>query len=324
MELRRSDTGNILTTETTAIIQTKLDTYKNNDAVSCVWFTSHDPDLFSFGLDGASKNPDLLKNIHSMATDIRNYNKITLTMYGGAMTGTAFAAFAGSKFKLGANTLSLKLTELAQGSIPAAGLAYYFANAYEGGTAMARYLAVTGRAVRADELYQMGLLTHLVEEEAQNTLTHALAETLPAPHEDAKLNIERDTGTVVRELSVAELLDTMHIEEDMDVQGHSLWNKYILVPPGRWDTLEPEEDVSNDLVTIDEQVKATFAASSSIANTREALQAIHAPWAQEALQRMNALDADVLQQWWDLTAFAADKKNKLPEVLDMELSLYCK
>jgi enoyl-CoA hydratase/carnithine racemase len=324
MELRRSDTGNILTTETTAIIQARMETYKNNDAVSCVWFTSHDPDLFSFGLDGASKNPDLLKNIHSMALAIPSYNKITLAMYGGAMTGTAFAAFAGSKFKLGANTLSLKLTELAQGTLPAAGLAYYFANAYEGGTAMARYLAATGRSVHADELFQMGLLTHLVEEEAQNTLTHTLAETLPAPHEDAKLKVERDTGTVVRELSVAALLDTMHIEEDMDVLGHAAWNKYILVPPGRWDTLPPEEDVSQDLTTIDEQVTACFGANNSIADTRTALGAIDSPWAREALQRMDALDAGLLQQWWDLTAFAADTKNKLPEVLEQELALYCK
>jgi enoyl-CoA hydratase/carnithine racemase len=319
LELRHSKTGNILTKEVTSIIEDKLENMKKNDAISCVWFASHDPDLFSFGLDGSAKDQDVLKRVHSMATLIKNYNKITLTMYGGVMTGTAFAAFAGSKYRLGASTLSLKITELSQGSFPGAGLAHFFANAYDGGMAMARYLAISGREVRAHDLFSMGLLTHLVEEEAQNSLTHALAETIANPAEDAQLNIPRDTGTVVRESSVAELLDTMHIESDLDILSHSAWDKYILVPPGRWDTLEPEEDNSNDLITIDSQVKLCFDEKFSVDETRKALSAINKPWATEALKRMDALDAKVLQNWWRLTAFANDKTKKLPEVLAEEL-----
>ena len=126
--------------------------------------------------------------------------------------------------------------------------------------------------------------------------------------------------------SVAGLLDTMHIECDMDVLSHKAWNDFVLVPPGRWDTEEVKcprgAGEVEELEEIEQQIAALFA-SDDVAAVQAALAsaaAEDAPWAAEAKVRMAALDDVLVQKWWDLTAHARDTKS-LEEVLRKEIEL---
>ena len=284
MELRRPHDGNVLDTETTAMVNTHIANLGSNSAVQTLIFTSEDPDMFSLTM-GSPGGADMLSGMHSMAKAIADSDKETVTMYGGAMTGTAFASFAPSNHRLGSNVVSFRLAELSQGQLPACGLAYYFAGSdkfHGDGTAMARYLAVTGRAVRADQLFSMGLLTHLVEEGAHDSLMQALAHTSPSSEDLGDMS-NQDAPT--RMQSVAGLLDTMHIECDMDVLSHKAWNDFVLVPPGRWDTEEVKGPRGagevEELEEIEQQIAALFA-SDDVAAVQAALAsaaAEDAPWA---------------------------------------------
>lgn len=44
---------------------------------------------------------------------------------------------------------------------------------------MVRYLAVSGRRISAQEMYTLGLLTHIVPDKADSALARAIAETVP-------------------------------------------------------------------------------------------------------------------------------------------------
>lgn len=322
LELRRSADGNMLDNETCAAVIRVLERFEENDVVQSILFSSEDPDLFSLTL---SNDKDSLKELHNMIRAVNTSTKDTVVMYGGAMTSTAYAAFAGSKYKLGSCTMKLKMSELQEGKLPTAGVAHYFAKSYSdnGGAAMARYLAVSGREVRADELFKMGLLTHLVEEGAQDSLTHALAHTHPSTDDLAEVN---NRNGVIRQQSISGLLEMMHIESDMNVLGSEFWNQYVLVPPGRWDTLAKEDagidDTLEDLEIIHDQIALCFDPKErSVEGTKELLRAVGKPWARHALECMDALDTDRMQQWWELTVFATDAKMSLDDVLAKEQEL---
>lgn len=45
---------------------------------------------------------------------------------------------------------------------------------------MARYLAISERVIYSNDLYSLGLLTHLVEEQPHDSLAHAFAHTFPS------------------------------------------------------------------------------------------------------------------------------------------------
>ena len=321
LEMRRPMHGNILDTETTAMITSKVNMLATNNVVQCLLFSSEDPDMFSISTIAKNNNSHEIESLHEMSKTINNSKKVTVCMYGGAMTSTAYSAFAGCDYKLGSNVVEFKMTELSQGTLPAAGTAYYFAHSKATGIEMARYLAVTGRLVRADEMYLMGLLTHLVEENAQSSLTHAIAHTIPSKED---LEDSKNPDAVSREQSIQGLLDIMHIgdEGNMDITNHEIWNDFVLVPPGRWDTLDEEETIDpnevEDLETIHEQVAACF--GGNLESTYKLLEAVDKPWSRDALQRMQVLDKTLVEQWWDLTAFAKAKKG-LNDVLAKELEL---
>ena len=46
-------------------------------------------------------------------------------------------------------------------------------------TQLARYLALSGRALTAHDLYMLGLVTHIVENEAHHSLGVCLGNTMP-------------------------------------------------------------------------------------------------------------------------------------------------
>ena len=143
LQLSYPSTGNVLNKNTTSMVKSKLESFVDNVSVQAVIFDSKSPDVFSTSFDEKSKNDaGTVSGINSMAKSIIDFTKssgkATMTVYDGRMNGTAYAAFAGSKYRLAGPSTSLVVDELLKGVLPSGGMAYYFAKAYDGGVAMAR------------------------------------------------------------------------------------------------------------------------------------------------------------------------------------------
>ena len=212
---------------------------QNNSAVKVLIFQSSSFDMFSVGLNG-EKSPEEVESLHNLGVAITDSKTPTVAVYGGELNGTAYAAFAGCTYKLGTPSFHFRIDEILEhNTMPMGGLAYYFNKASPDGAAMARYLAISGHNVSGEEMYAMGLLSHLVEEDPQSSLTNAMAHTLP----------DRGAGeykSPVRGDSIKELLDDMNVDCDLDVFQSELWDQYLLVPPNRQDAQEKEVIVPLD------------------------------------------------------------------------------
>lgn len=85
------------------------------------------------------------------------------------------------------------------------------------------------------DLYNLGIVTHLVEEDPYDNLSHAIAHTIPdnaLKHSDVQ-----EPGTDITALE--DLLSTMHVDSETneDVLKHESWDKLLVVPIQEW---EPE------------------------------------------------------------------------------------
>jgi enoyl-CoA hydratase/carnithine racemase len=309
-----------MTARTTSILRERVENLQSNTAVKALLFASISPDLFSTGLDAEATKEDV-QGMHFLSSKVRASKHDTITVFGGEMNGTGFAAFMCTNYKLGTPSLSFRMNELTElGVLPRGGLAHYFYHSNEDGKSFARYLGVTGKEARADDLYHLGMITHLVEEDPQSSFTHALAHTVPNRSEEHRGPVRGDT--------IEELLDTMSVESDLDVMSHEAWNEFVLVPPGRWDTQEKEESMISavddlDLVDVQawvikcfssdslEECKASLAGMAAAttaaidddvdAVTTDAKRAVAAQWAAQCLACIDKADPNVVQGWWECT-----------------------
>lgn len=318
LELSNPAAGNELTTYVTMALQEKLRAYEGNAAVSAIFFASQSADVFSTAAVGSSA-PDKkgMQSLSNFVQALAVYKKPTLAVYSGRMNGTAYAAFAGSKYLLGGPSLSLVVDELSVGKIPSAGFAFQFKKCGAYGAAMARYFAVSRRDVRGDDLYALGLLTHLVEDAAHLSLADALAHTIPS-----RADLETHPGAVVVEGAIAELLDTMDVHSDINPMTHEMWDKLVLVPPGRADTIEPggDEDGPDDLFSIKDDVARCFSGTPEMAIKR--LSDIKQPWAVEAIESMSRLDRGLLNTWWTITESITFPGIKMQDILRLEVEAH--
>ena len=125
-ELAHPLSGNCLSAETTSMLRDNIESLQRNTAVKALVFASITPDLFSMGLETNSTNIDV-ESMHDMSTAIKDSKTATITVYGGEMSGTAFAAFADSRYRLGTPSFSFRINEIIdQGILPRGGLAHYF------------------------------------------------------------------------------------------------------------------------------------------------------------------------------------------------------
>jgi enoyl-CoA hydratase/carnithine racemase len=260
LELSNPDAGNYISKSLATMLDTKVSSLKNNGIVAALFFTSRSPDLFSRGLDRSeSHDTASLSTINKLAANISSLKKPCIAVYGGAVGGTGYGVFAGSKYRLGTTSTSFSIQELGFGKLPLGGTAFHLARGCSEGVAVARYLAVTRRSIRAHEMFSLGLLTHIVEEEPHVSLADALAHTIPTLGGDSKERGNRekenddDRADVMRGLNmpvvevdaIKELLDTMHIESDIDLASDETWDKFLLVPPSR-SPLENEASISSE------------------------------------------------------------------------------
>lgn len=308
--------GNRLIQQVTYTLQDWVERLQGNSAVKILLFCSSSPDMFSVGLNnGASEEKvEELKSLHGLCTTIAESKTPTVAVYGGELNGTAYAAFASCTYRLATPSFHFRIDEIIEhNTIPKAGLAHHFCKVSpEDGKAMVRYLAISGHNVSGEEMYSMGMISHLVEEDPQSSLTSAIAHTLP------------DRGATeyrapVRGDTISELLDDMNMDCDIDVFKSDLWNEYMLVPPNRWDVqekdtsvvLEEKEVQDLDLSDISAWVTKCFGGSSdSVEECTSKLRAqsegdgIAAKWAQACLGAMQSADSQVVEKWWKITASA--------------------
>ena len=309
-EMAHPLSGNPLTVETTSMLRDRVESLQRNTAVKALVFASITPDFFSTGLDPNSTIDDL-QSLHDMSASIKDSETATVAVYGGDMSGTGFAAFAESRYRLGTPSFSFRINEIVElGILPRGGLAHYFFRSSEDGRSFARYLAVSGQEVRADDMFALNMITHLVEEDPQSSFTYALSHTVPNRGEEYRGPVRGDT--------IEELLDTMSVEADLNVMAHEAWNEYVLVPPGRWDTQEKEEIVPfdereiADLELVDTQAWIIKCFSddrmavcreklTEMANAAETSSA-SVRWATQCLTFMDSSSPELLETWWRITS----------------------
>ena len=311
LSLASPGTGNELGPAVTGALEHHLRSYESNETVSAVFFASRSPDVFSTSAQSSSR-PNLA-SLGSFVTALSSFKKPTLAVYSGSVNGTGFAAFSTCKYLLGGPSLSLVSDELSQGKLPSAGFAFQFTKCGRHGVSLARYLAVSQREVRADELYNLGLLTHLVEDEAYVSLADALAHTIPPTN--------ANDGAIVVESAIEDLLDTMHVEETSlgDPLAHEAWDKLVLVPPNREDTKPRPDDASEvaaDLYDIRDDVLKCFGGTPEMAIKK--LSEIDAAWARHAIEQLGKVDRNLLNSWWRITESVSFPGVKLADILRQE------
>jgi enoyl-CoA hydratase/carnithine racemase len=301
--------GNRLNTAVTFTLQDWVERLQNNSAVKVLIFQSGSFDMFSVGLNG-EESVEEVESLHSLGGAIAESKTPTVAVYAGELNGTAYAAFAGCTYKLGTPSFHFRIDEILEhNKMPKGGLAYYFNKASPDGAAMARYLAISGHNVSGEEMYSMGLLSHLVEEDPQSSLTNAIAHTLP----------DRGAGefkSPVRGDTISELLEDMNMDCDLDVFKSELWDRYLLVPPNRWDVKEKEvtvpldeKDMQDlDLYDVSAWVVQCFGGSDRVEDSLTKLTAMAegtgmaAQWAAGCLQAIKSADQGVVEAWWGITS----------------------
>lgn len=150
------------------------------------------------------------------------------------------------------------------------------------------------RKLNAHDMYCLGLLTHIVEEEPQNSLMHALGHTVGQRDE---VKAVQTSGVDTSALS--EMLDTMHILDDElvehpdgDIMKDPIWDKAFLVPP-KSDYSVGEQTI---LPEFEQPTVAEIEHCFSAENVEECKQRLTVAassgahqWAMEALERMKQL-----------------------------------
>jgi len=311
--------GNELTPTMTKTLSEKLKSYTSNASVSAVFFASRSPDVFS--VSGRSSTKRNLQNLNSFILELASFKKPTLSVYSGQMNGTGYAAFAGSKYLLGGPSFSLVSNELSLGTIPSAGFAFHFTKCGKYGMSLARYIATSQCDVRGDDLYSLGMLTHLVEDEAHVSLADALAHTIPS-------KTAAEKGIVVVEDALEDLLSAMHVGDDDVEDGgigdplqHEAWEKLLLVPPNRQETKAEElygdgNDEAHLFSIRDDVLKCFNVGSPEMAIKK--LSEIKEPWASDAIERLSSVDRKVLNAWWKVTEMISFPGVKIDDILRQE------
>eukprot|EP00600_Ochromonadales_sp_CCMP1393_P006605 CAMPEP_0174958028 /NCGR_PEP_ID=MMETSP0004_2-20121128/2400_1 /TAXON_ID=420556 /ORGANISM="Ochromonas sp., Strain CCMP1393" /LENGTH=352 /DNA_ID=CAMNT_0016206203 /DNA_START=188 /DNA_END=1246 /DNA_ORIENTATION=+ len=330
--------GNLINEQILSTVGNKLQLFQDNQTISALFVASQSPDIFSLGLamkqlPEKARRKSLIAATNSISNSISTCDKECIVVYSGEVAGTAYATFATSKYKLGTASTKLHVRDLLDdGRLPlGGGLAHHLAKAGEhgGGTgyAIARYLAITGRSLTAHDLYMLGLLTHIVEEEPHFTLADSLAHTFP--DDDSSKWVQ---GSTVDPSSLETLLDAMHIYmPDEDAVGgagksllsHPVWNQAMLVPPqpipiDSFFESEEAKEREEDFEDIQSEVIHCFG-PDDIAECRQRIQLLAAEqsskqqqgvpsslWAVHALKQWDSIQPPALvEEWFSVTKAAA-------------------
>jgi len=137
----------------------------------------------------------------------------------------------------------MTITELKKHQLPIAGSAYHIVR--NAGLAVARYLGVSGKTVNAHEMHALGLVSHLVHNEAADSLTFAVSQTWSSSSIDAqksKYNVPVDLSLLDDIVADMDCTDPTGVScehrrdsgnnssADWDIFRHPVWQHASLVP----------------------------------------------------------------------------------------------
>lgn len=294
---------------------------EKSESVAVVFFGSGSEQVFSAGVTAEElgrhkESGHLPKYIQVNADYIQRFQKPTVAMYSGESSGTAFGVFGGSLYCLGTPSCSLRVTELAQGLLPAAGLAYHMARGCREGCALARYAAVTQCRLYGHELLALGLLTHLVSENPHDSLAFGISQTI---NDSRTEQIKSRYISPVDVSLLPELIADMDPrdpagsgeEVDWDVHAHPMWQHASLVPERTLSDLDsvlgevdPEAELELEAVLRDVDRCFNNVMNQTVEDSVNRLMETDSAWSRAVLKDMSTLDPEVVRVWYALTSGA--------------------
>lgn len=300
VELCRPDKGNFITTSVVQNLITKIDDFEKNWVANAIFLGSQSLYFFSAGvhesdfLNEESEGRELDKTIQVCASRVLDFPNHMISLYGGFITGTPFGMLLGSHYRLGTPSLLLCVNELTRGQLPIGGLALGFAKNSTIAPVVLKYLAFSGAPLHSNELYELGVLSHLTDHKphrglqyGDTILQHDTKAIQPAHGEAAYLE---------------DMIDDMDINVEMDIHSHEAWDQFLTVP-----VAVPEADAVEDtnLKLIFEDMEPVFSPGMSLEDSIGKLiemkkQQPGLTWVDNALQNVVKCSPLAMKCWFRL------------------------
>lgn len=360
LEFSGPSNGNIITTQIIKRLCSKLELYIDSTTVGAVIFASSLDTVFSEGFavsNDEAQNTDLVSQAFKLTDLIHNFNKEkeTITLFNGYMTSSVFSLLASTKYRLGTENTLFRIDLQTQERFVHKARSEVFTDSENDGKAamsvgplamsiarfvspeMQRYLTISGRYLRADDMLGLGMITHIVDDSrAHRDLADALAHTIP--ENDNKKAIQT---APIDTASIPDLLSAMHIyhHENDDsrymhgvasaldgIMSNEAWEKLTLVSPApiedaESNTLAPATfsvvrspasaiglaqteliDVE-DLIETKDAITKCFGAET-VGECRSRLAAaenVGVMWAQQVLKRWDDMSAETIEDIFTLS-----------------------
>lgn len=316
LELAQQKTGNLLTPRLVRFLDKKINQMAGNTQVGLGMFHCIDVngemengiEYFCMGVDPVAYQNNRMPYVDSvleLAATLRKQTKNMISIYSGRTNGTGYAVFGGSRYHLATSQTHLLVNDLFQGHLPMGGLTHYFLkhNA-NSGLEFARYAATTASLLNPDEMHALGLLSHLVQDDAHEYIGIALARSSPVDlfYEIQPLEVYIHT--------LPELLQFMHVGSNINVMDHPAWDRLMHVKPLEIDMSKFEQTTTDGHVRdIEDIVKYCYSTDdASVALTRLREHATSYKVLHAGAVQFSKLDRKIAQKWFDLTR----ESEKLP------------
>lgn len=238
VEFCRPDKGNFFTASVINNLTKKIEDFESNWIANAIFLGSRSLFFFSKGVhesDFLDKDSgrELDRSIQLCASRIYDFPEHMISLYGGYISGTPFGMLLGCHYRLGTPSLLLCLEEFRRGQIPLGCLALQFARYSTIAPIVLKYLAVSGATLHSNELYELGVLTHLTDHKPHRGLQYG--DTI----------LKNDTQAVQPAQGepeyLSDMIDDMDINADIDIHSHEAWDQFLTVPVAvpEADPLEP-------------------------------------------------------------------------------------
>eukprot|EP01035_Chromulina_nebulosa_P019293 gene19293-25153_t len=265
---------------------------------------------------------------YDLSKQIKESKKVTMAVYGGLTMSSSISLFLFSKYRLGSLSTTFSIPDLLlHQSIPMCGIAYHFAKTCPEGFVIARYLGITGKSLGVDSLYNLDLITHIVENDPHVSFADALAHTIPDSYE-----LKREQAAVVDEDSILGLLNDMDVNShDIEFYDEETANQFLTVPTveDRYN-YQSSPDIRDFVIleqlpsllyclesdSIDECIPRLNKFSQQIKSSNEkSSDSSIDNWAQEILDSIPLIKPQVLESWFRVTGYSnsCDDFDKIKE-----------
>lgn len=146
------------------------------------------------------------------------------------------------QYRFGTDATSYQVRGLRQGVLPVgAGLGHHLVQcSTTDGVALARFLAISEKRLDAEEMFELGMVTHMADDESPQDIANGLAWTRPKDMDFTQAEqVAMDTDLI------EEVLETINAEsEDIEeTYQDELWDDLLSIPPKAVDEIEDAETV---------------------------------------------------------------------------------